>query len=155
MKIVVEKDITKELSEVILDKWVKINNFDLFQTSIPCTPLKLDLNLFYGDFKEFKKFIQTSFDDVKIDHKAAVGFYLSIEKDGTTWHNLLITENNWLPEHYGTIAHEIHHFVHYGLEEKGVNYGSGGEEVYAYLSGYYMQMIVQAFVEFKKQIKKK
>ena len=65
------------------------------------------------------------------------------------FHSILIQENNWTAKNYGTLAHEVHHLTHCGLEEKGATYGTGGEEVYAYTQGFFMEMVVRALINLK------
>lgn len=114
----------------------------------------MSLNVVFGDFKEFKNFIKNKHDQ-NIATKHANAMYVGIDEPQCFWHYINIQKNNWLAEDYGVLCHELHHFVHGALEEKGCIYGSGGEEVYAYMQGYFMELLVRAFIELKKNEKKR
>lgn len=156
MKITIDKIISKNVYKTeLIGQWFKPKGFDLSMTAINCPSLKICVNLVHGSFTEFKRMIYLQFgEDLKTD--SCVAFACSLkDKNGTQWNFVLIQENEWTAEHYGTLAHEIHHLTHFSLEEKGVTYGMGGEEVYAYLSGFFMEMIVRAFQELKRTTSKK
>lgn len=156
MKIVIDKIISKNVYKTeIIGTWYKPKGFDLSMTAINCPSLKICVNLIFGTYEEFKRMIYIQFgEDLKSDTCIAMAVNLK-DKNGVQWNFVLIQENEWTAEHYGTLAHEIHHLTHFSLSEKGVNYGEGGEEVYAYLTGYFMEMIVRSFQELKRATVKK
>ena len=150
-----DKVLTKKAYDMeTISHWVKAKGFDLSICTIHDHSLKLSLNVVYGTFEEFKKFMKKEFDQ-EIEHKNATAFFIQISKPECAWNFMLIQSNNWTAPDYGTICHELHHFTHFGLDEKGISYGSAGEEVYAYVQGYFMEMTVRAFVELHKVLKKK
>lgn len=155
MKIKFQRYITRKTrNEQTISEWIQPKGFNLSITTIQTDSMKITLNLVYGEFEEFKKFIKHTFDQ-EIKHSSANAFCMQFEHEKTTWNFMLITTNEWTAPDYGTICHELHHFVHFALDEKGVSYGAGGEEVFAYLQGFFMEMCVRAFVELSKANKKK
>lgn len=145
-----EKIISKnEMVDVIISKWYKPVGHNIAYTTIELTPLKVNLTLIFSKFKDFKKFIKEHHNS-DIEHENCNAMYIQVKEEGIVWHYVLIQENEWLAEHYGTICHELHHLTHGLLQEKGVTYGENGEEIYAYVQGYFMEMVVRAFIELKK-----
>ncbi len=155
-EITYEKVITKKSYEKqLITQWVKVSGFNLSACTINDPVMKLSLNLVHGTFDEFKAFIKKTYEE-DIPFNDASALALSFEdKEHCRWNWVLITENNWYAVDYGTICHELHHFTHFGLTEKGVTYGEGGEEVYAYTQGFFMEMVVRAFQELHKKNKKR
>lgn len=156
MQIVIDKIISKNVYKTeLIGTWYKPKGFDLSMTNIDCAPLKISVNLVYGKYDDFRRMILEQFgEDLK--HDSCVAMCVTFkDKDQRHWNFVLIQENEWTAQHYGTICHELHHLVHFALSEKGVNYGEGGEEVYAYLQGYYMELVVRAFQELKRATAKK
>lgn len=150
-KVSYEKVLTKKSYEAeLITQWVKIKGFDLSACTINDPVMKMSLNLAFGNFDEFKKFMKKDYDKEVVFNDAHALAFSFDDKDHTRWNWVLITENDWYAADYGTICHELHHFTHFGLTEKGVNYGEGGEEVYAYTQGFFMEMVVRAFMELKK-----
>lgn len=148
-----EKTFVKDvMKEEVVGSWVKPKGFHLAAVSLHNSALKLNLNLVYGKFPEFKRFISKEFDET-IDHKESLAYYIGFDHKGTRWHFVNIQKNDWLAEDYGTLAHELHHFVYGALYEKGVEYGRGGEEVFAYIQGHFMELVVRAFLMLKKRQK--
>jgi hypothetical protein len=144
----------KEYKQSIISGWVKAKGYDLSVCTISSKTLKLSLNLVYGTFDVFKEFIQKEHGkEIKFDNAEAL--YLQVDDKDCAWNFILIQSMDWTANDYGVICHELHHFTHYGLEEKGVTYGTGGEEVYAYVQGHFMELVVRAFVELKKVIDNK
>lgn len=141
--------VKKEYKEVVITQWIKPEGYKLAMCSLSCTSMKMDLNLFFGEYSEFKKFIKSEH-DFDTEHETCIAMYVQNKKDGIVYFNMIIQKNDWLAEDYATIVHELHHFIHFALEEKGVNYGTAGEEVYAYLQGYFTELVIRAFVELKK-----
>ncbi len=155
MQLNIEKTITKkELNSVLVSKWRKPKGYDLSFTDISCPSMKLTLNVMFGKYDEFKRFMKNMHDFDTV-HQACTAMCVMCKKDGTAWHYILIQENDWTADHYNTLVHELHHFIHFALDDKGVSYGMGGEEVFAYLQGYFMEMVVRAFIELKKVTPKK
>lgn len=146
--------VNKERREQVISEWVKAKGFDLSICTVRDIALKLNLNVVFGDFDVFKDFIWNTHKE-KITHASANAFFLQMEKPECTWNYILITKNDWTAEDYGTICHELHHFTHGGLQEKGIEYGSAGEECFAYVQGYFMEMMIRAFMELRKAKKKK
>lgn len=154
MKLIYEKIITKkEYTETIISKWIKPKGYDLSMTSISIECLRINVQLVFGEYSEFKKFIKDkhSFD---IIHNDCTAMVVTLNHEDLHWNYILIRENEWKSEHYGTICHELHHLTHFALTDKGITYGETGEELYAYLQGYLMELVVKAFIELKKAKKK-
>lgn len=138
------------MRETAITQWVKPKGYALAITTIRCQALHLHLNLAHGPLKEFKRFIRDEA-DYQIQHEAATAIYVfTTNESGNMDHWIDIPENEWCSNNYGAICHELHHFVHQGLDDLGVKYGEGGEEIYAYLQGYFMEQVVRAFVALKK-----
>lgn len=153
-KLIFEKIISKnEFKEVVISRWIKPKGYQLSMTSIEVAALKITVNLVFGKYDQFKKFIKDNHDFDTV-HEACTAMVVTLKDEGVTWHYMLIQENEWTAEHYNTICHELHHLAHFVLSEKGITYGEGGEELFAYIQGYFMEMVVRAFVELKKQLKK-
>lgn len=149
------KVIKKETySPPIVNEWVKDDGYNLKFCSISNHTFSLNLNLVYGDYDEFKKYLKQEFGTL-LEHESCVAMVVSGIKDkkGIIWHFMLIQSNDWTAKDYGILAHETHHFVHFGLGEKGINYGESGEECFAYTQGYFMEMIVRAFVHLRRKSK--
>lgn len=137
------------MREVLVTQWVQPAGFDLAVVTLNSQELKISVNLVFGELKEFKKFIASAYDH-KVDVEDANALATTFTHEGKAWNYLLITKNDWHAEDYGTIAHELHHITHFALEEKGITYGSAGEECFAYVQGYFMELVVRAFMELKK-----
>lgn len=150
-----EKVISKnELKDALITKWLKPKGYDLAMTSINSEVFAVTVNLVYGKYDEFKKFIKEKhgFDT---EFKDCVAMCLRIQDNGVTWHYVLIQKNEWYAENYGTICHELHHLTHFVLDDKGIVYCRESEEVFAYVQGFFMEMVVRAFMELKKANNKK
>lgn len=155
MKITLDKVISKNTYQLeAIGEWYKPKGYDLAMTNIDCDALKINVNLVYGTLDEFKKMILHQFNE-KVEVVSCIAMYIQIEENSKPWHFVLIQGNEWTAQDYGTICHELHHLTHHALEEKGVTYGTGGEEIYAYVQGHFMELVVRAFVEYKKASKKK
>ncbi|MGV8131595.1 MAG: hypothetical protein ACP5N7_05855 [Candidatus Pacearchaeota archaeon] len=150
-----EKIISKnEFKEVLISKWMKPKGYELEMTQLSLMAFGIYTNLIFGKYSEFKKFIKDKH-NFDTEHEACMAMVVQVKDKGVTWNYMLIQENEWSAENYGTIAHELHHLTHFVLSDKGVNYGEGGEEVFAYIQGYFMELVVRAFIELKKVTKKK
>jgi hypothetical protein len=153
MKIALQKVITRKVhKEQTISEWCQPKGYKLSVCTLQTEAMKLTLNLVFGEFEEFKRFIKNTYEQ-DIKHNSANAFCMQFEHEKTTWNFMLITQNDWTAQDYGTIAHELHHFTHFALTEKGVSYGEGGEEVFAYTQGYFMELVVRAFVELRKALK--
>ena len=148
-----EKVLVKEtMKEDAIGQWLKPAKYELSVVPIYIPVFKITLNVAYGSFEEFKRFMLQEFEH-KLEHHDANAFACSFEHKGTTWNFINITTNDWTATDYGTICHELHHATHFSLENMGVTYGSAGEEVYAYMQGYLMELVVRAFVMLRKKTK--
>lgn len=56
----------------------------------------------------------------------------------------------WKSSDYGLMCHELHHFIHCSLPNNDIKYCEDTEEVYAHLQGWFMDLIVRAFIKLKK-----
>lgn len=154
MQMKIDKKITlKTIDHAMVNQWLKPKGFELAVVCISDPVNKLALNLVLGSFKEFKRFLLNQF-DYKAEIVDCTAIVISLEKNGTTWHFMNIQSNEWCPDDYGTIAHELHHFIHFGFTEKGNKYCPDAEEAYAYATGYFMTNIVRAFMLHKQTVKK-
>lgn len=153
MKIPMQKVIIRDtMKEEVISVWVQPKGFDLKCVCLTVPALKLSLNLAYGPYTEFKKFLKKEFDQ-DTEHKDCNAMAITFEKNGTSWHWMNIQVNTWRAEEYGTICHELHHVTHFMLSKMGVEYSMAGEEVYAYLQGYLMELVIRAFVMLDKKKK--
>ncbi len=144
----------KEFKEVSVGRWVEITGYNLRAVCIEAPMFRISLNVAFGPYEEFKRFVKTRF-DVDVKHSGANAMVVTFEHEKTRWHWMNIQTCEWTAEEYGTIAHELHHFTHFGLTEMGVTYGEGGEEVYAYFQGYFMERVVRSFAILAKYDKVK
>lgn len=151
MKIAYQKRITKKTFEKeIISEWFQPKGFDLAIVALSTDALQININLVFGSFEEFKRLCLIQFDHA-IEHDSALAFACNFkDKEGKNWNFLNIQRNDWTAEDYGTIAHELHHITHFSLDEKGIAYGSAGEECFAYVQGYFMELVVRAFQELRK-----
>lgn len=160
MQITYEKQITKKpfLNETI-SNWYKVSKFDLQICELDFPIFCLRLAVCFGDYAEYQKMLKHYYEREIEGGIAPLACYTWVDDPDTHEKRkfLLITENEWTAKDYGTLAHEIHHFVHLSLKDIGIDYGEGGEELFAYFQGYVMELVVRAFVELKKtkQTKKK
>lgn len=150
MKKIANKIITKKTySERVISEWVKPIGYDLSICTINTKAMEISFNLVYGTFAEFKTFLKKEYNhDIKFNGAHAI--VVQFEYETVVWNFMLITQNTWTAQDYGTICHELHHLTHFALSDKGVSYGEAGEEVFAYTQGYFMELVVRAFVELHK-----
>ena len=144
----------KEMKEVVVSRWLQAKHFDLRCVNILAPMFNMTLNVAYGSYDEFKKFLKKEF-DVDTEHKNAMAMVVTFEHENVCWHWMNIQKNDWTAEDYGVLAHELHHFTHFSLKEKGITYGEAGEELYAYFQGYFIELVVRAFAQLHKTQKKK
>ena len=155
MKLEYEKILVAEtMKEDAIGQWLKPAKTELAIVPVNVPVFKITLNVVYGSFEEFKRFMLTKFEQ-KITHAKANAYAMSFEHNGTTWNFINITSCEWTAQDYGTIAHELHHATHFSLENMGVTYGTAGEEVYAYMQGHLMELVIRAFAMLRKKRKKK
>jgi hypothetical protein len=149
-KVIIDRVITRKvLKMLIIDKWYMPKGYELSFTVIHDQSLNLALHLVVGEFEEFRRYVRQYYDE-PIEHVDPAGFYLRLTIKGVTHNYLYVEKNEWRSTDYGVICHELHHFVHHGLNNIGVTYGLGGEEVYAHVQGYFMEMVCKAFLEFRR-----
>jgi len=151
-----KKRTTKEFRTSLISKWVYEKKHNLYVCTIYEQTLGIALNLVYGKLDDFNKMIKEKHGiDTTVGSCVALALHF---KDDTTkigWNFVLIQENGWYAKDYGTICHELHHATHFAINEKGITYGDGGEELYAHTQGFFMEMVVRAFVELNKILGKK
>ena len=152
-KLVFEKIVCKqEMKETVISQWMKPKGYDFVMTSLELNVFNATAHLIFGKYDEFKKFAKDKH-NFDTEYKSCTAMVVHIEDNGVQWHYILIQENDWTADHYNTIVHELHHLTHFLLDGKGVSYGIGGEEVFAYVQGYFMELVVRAFVMLKKKKK--
>ena len=139
---------TKE--ETVISEWYTPNLADILMCEIHNEMFGVSLRLCYGTYEEFKKLLKEAH-NYDTGHESCKAMYCWIERNGETFKYLLIQKMDWTANDYGTIVHELHHFTHLFMKEIGVDYGEGGEEVFAYFQGYYMELVVRAFMGLTKQ----
>ncbi len=151
MKILHDKLVTRnENREVTITRWVRPKGYKLAVCEMSCNVFKSSLILCFGKSSEFKKFVKEYADyDCDIENANALYVYTKIKDE--TYNFILIQEFDYRAKDFGTLCHELHHFTHLSLERIGIDYGRGGEEVFAYFQGHFMEMIIKAFVELSKK----
>lgn len=158
MKIAFDKILVKEtMEETTITNWYKPKGFDLAIITISDPLFRSALNLVLGKYKEFKRFL-LEICDHEIDREepqAILVFFTNKKDDNRMAYFMLIQSNDWLAEDYGTISHELHHFVHISLDKLGVKHSPESEETFAYKLGYFMERVVRAFMMYKKKVKPK
>ncbi len=149
----------KQFTPVLVTRWKSDRKLpDLKIVTLVDRVFTVSLNLAYGSYSDFAKFI---YDEFKVEdpkgnaEEHPEGMYVSFVSEGVRWHWLLITEMEFTCKDYGTIVHELHHFVHNSIEGKGVIYSKDSEEAFAYVQGYFMDLVIRAFVELKRTTKRK
>lgn len=142
------------MREVVVSRWIKPKGYDLAVCEINSSMFVTSLVLIYGKFDEFKRFVRDR-DNYDCDHDNACAMYVTVKTEGEIRNYILIQQNEWRATDYGTICHELHHFTHRALSNIGIEYGAGGEELFAYFQGYFMEVVIKAFVELKKSKKYK
>lgn len=154
MQLEYEKVLVKStMQEDAIGQWLKPAKYDISIVPLNIPVFKITLNLAYGSFEEFKRFVLTKFEH-QIEHHSANAMAISFEHEGTTWNFINIQKCDWTARDYGTICHELHHATHFSLTNMGVDYGTAGEEVYAYMQGHLMELVVRAFQMLHKKKKK-
>jgi len=141
--------VKKTFTEVSISQWIKPEGYKLAMCALNLPAFKITLNLFFGEFNEFKRFLKEE-SNFETNVENCIAAVASIQKDGIVYHNMIIQQNDWTCENYNTIVHELHHFTHFALKHIGVNYSDDSEECYAYIQGYFMELVCRAFLELKK-----
>lgn len=150
------KIIVKEtMREDVIGQWIKPAEFELSIVPIHANVFDFTLNVAFGAFTEYKNYILKEYGNEINSRDAAAMFNSFEDRKGRRWHFINIQKNDWTANDYGTIAHELHHAVHYGLSSRGIDYHDTSEEVFAYLQGYLMEMVVRAFQKLLPRNKKK
>lgn len=141
----------KEYTPPAIGKWMEPAGYDLCVCDIQIHALCLSFHLCFGNLDEFWRYAKehSGLDRDDGVYEALCAF-IENPDGGENIRYILITENNWAAEDYGTICHELHHAIHFALNDKGVKYGDAGEEIYAYLQGHLMELVVRAFLELKR-----
>ena len=149
--------VSKKHNVSIISSWVKPGNFDLSICTIDEPSLNLSLNLILGSLEEAKKFIKEEYGESPIKNlgNGTIAVSFNVEKEGFLYNYINIQKNEWLAMDYGVICHELHHFTHHALAEKGIDYCEGGEELFAYIQGYFMENVVRALITIGKVMKNK
>lgn len=145
--------VKQTMQEEAVGAWSRPEGFDLACTCIHFPMMRIALNVAFGPFDQFKKFLKKEFDQ-DTEHESADAMAISFKYEKTQWHWVNIQKNDWTAEHYGTICHELHHFTHFALGESGIQYGTAGEELFAYMQGRAMELLIRAFIMLKKQEEK-
>lgn len=138
----------------VIGPWLKPKGFDLYLCDVFNPMFDINLMLCFGSLKEFSRYILER-EEYVVESKTALAMYVYTNKNDKRSNYLIFTENEWCAKDYGTIAHELHHFTHFALDAIGVTYGIGGEELYSYFQGYYMELCVLALNELQKSLNKK
>lgn len=147
-----KKFVGKTLKQEIIGPWYKPKGFDLTFCQLASPMFGFVLNLVYGTYDEWEKFM-VKYHDRSKDNADSLAVYCWAT-DPKTQENvkyLLITQNTWSAKDYGTICHELHHFTHLALDTIGIEYGRAGEELFAYFQGHFMELVVRAFIELNSK----
>jgi len=158
MKIKFDKILVKKtMVEETIGQWVNPKGFNLPIVSISTALYNSTLNVCFGEYREFVRFLKEICDhDIsEHDNPLALFVYFKNKKDeekDSNW--LLITENNWSATDYGTLCHELHHFAFIALDKIGIEQDHKSEEAFAYFQGYFMERVVRSFISLKKKLKK-
>lgn len=145
----------KEYKLPLIGKWYKPKDLDLYTCDISVPALNLNYMLVFAKIDEFAKYVKKRCDYKVQNVENANALYVYINENGNNDKYIVFTEYDWTAKDYGTICHELHHAVHSALDDIGISYGQAGEEVYAYLQGHLMELVVRAFMELHKEVSKK
>lgn len=148
-----ERTIVPEtIDERVVAPWVKAKGFDLSCTIISVPVFKIHLNVAFGPYDEFRKLLFSYYKQDIAKHAKANAMVCTFEHEGVRWNWMNIQSCEWTGQDYGTLSHELHHVTHFAMSDMGCTYGPGGEEAYAYLHGYLMELVCRAFVMYRKAI---
>jgi len=161
MTIDYDKVITKNSFDTeVVSKWFNVNKFNMKICEITIPIFKNNLCLCVGKYSDFEKMLKHHYERTP-DNDNPMACYSWITDPETKEKRkfLLLTEQQRNAKNFGTITHETHHFTHSVLEDIGIDYGRGGEELFAYFQGYVTELVVRALVELEKaellKVKKK
>lgn len=128
-----------------ISQWVKQKQYELAIVSLSDHMLQLHLNVAFGPIKQFADFMRDRYDHELQHDDANALFVYGKGKDGQRYYFINVQSNSFKAKDYGTLAHELHHYVHMALyNSNGVEYSREGEEVYAYAIGYFMELLTRA-----------
>lgn len=144
----------KRMKEQSIGQWLKPHKYNLYIVDVSCSLYGLNLQLCFGPMLEFSRYIKEKHDR-EVDHENAKAMYCWYTVDGIQNKYLILTENEWGAEDYGTMAHEVHHVVSYSLADVGISHSKDSEEAYAYFQGYLMERVIRAFVMLNKSLSKR
>ncbi len=139
-----------EMRDVLITRWVKLKGFKLSLVSISDPTFKTTLNVVLGEHEEFKSYVLQQHKYV-LKSKNPQALYFRHEEGGC--YILLNPRMDFTSSDYGDMVHELHHFTHDVLSLQGMDYTPEGEEAFAYLQGYYMEMLCRACVMLRKTVK--
>lgn len=141
----------KEYKARLIGEWVKEEKYNLAICTIDEQTFGISCNVVYGKLPNFKKFLKDKYDfDIVLNDCIAMTVHFPDKKTGIAWNFILIQDNEWTAKDYGVLCHETHHLVHFNLPDKGINYGEGSEEVFAYVQGWFMEMLIRTLAELRK-----
>lgn len=150
------KTLTKQTRKVTtINEWLQPVGYKLHVCCLSSEMFGQSLNLVIAEEDEFKRWMRDEFKEEVKNRNYEALFYQFEDKEKHCQTNMMnLKKVDFYARDYGVLCHELHHFAHFALDEMGVTYGMGGEEVYAYMQGYFMELCVLAFNEYRK-IKKK
>jgi hypothetical protein len=151
MSIKTERFFTRtEVTERAISRWAKIKGFKLSVVTLSEPTFRTTINLVLGEHEEFKKYVLQQHQYV-LKTKNPAALYMRHE-DGATY-ILLNPRVDFTASDYGEMVHELHHFAHDALDRQGMDYTRDGEEAFAYVQGYYMELMCRALVILRKTVK--
>lgn len=156
-RIEIEKTVTtKKLVTTLITSWKKIKGYDLTTCTLYFDVWSQELHLVHGKPEEFARYIKEvfNFSDGKT-HSDSAAMYAWLIRDNVRYRFICLQVLDFYPGDYGTLAHEIHHFVHAELQARGVVYSEESEEVFAYYTGTIMEYACRALNELRKHAIKK
>lgn len=158
MKIVYSRPLTTPMQEEAIGPWVAPKDFDdLSCVAIHIPVFKISLNVAVGDFDRYKEFMQRQFgQEIKAHAESTRAFFCAFTHEGSDWNWIFLPEMGWFSSDWGTLCHELHHFTHAALQKTGIEYcKEDSEELFAYVQGHSMTLLVRAFIELRKAIRRK
>lgn len=148
----------QEYKEPIIGRWAKLKDYDIMGVDISTEMMGINLILLITEDEEMIRFVREQHHKVE-DRMDKNGAYYQLTDPKTLKMHHYIQLKSYDITLFNTIntaAHEIHHFVHGVLRDKGIEYGEGGEELYAYMQGHFTEMVARALSQlYKLKMKKK
>lgn len=141
----------------IVGRWHKAGGYDMHLVDISFPMFDINFIVSFGKMAEAARYLRDRYDYILEDYESAIAMCVTgilNKKDNGRANHLIFTTNDWTAKDYGTIAHETHHAVHKALGNIGLDYGVGGEELFAYMQGHMMELIVRAFQELRNTLSK-